>query len=127
LTGVVSLESVVNETYIPNLSHITCGSLIPNPSELLGSAKMRRFIEGIRQRFDFVIFDTPPLMAATDAVILGTLVDGTAVVVRAGKTNRENVRRRLEIFQNIQARVLGIILNCAGVEVAHEGYSYYRY
>ena len=127
LTGVVPLEDVLNETYIPNLTLITCGSLIPNPSELLGSVKMRRFIEGIIKRFDFVIFDSPPLMAATDAVILGTLVDGTAVVIRAGKTNRDDVLRRLEIFQNVQAKVHGAILNCAGVEVAHEGYSYYRY
>lgn len=127
LTGVAPLERVLNETYIPNLNLITCGSLIPNPSELLGSVKMRKFIEGITKRFEFVIFDTPPLMAATDAVILGTLVDGIAVVIRARKTNRDDVLKRLEIFQNVRANVLGVILNCAGMEVAHEGYSYYRY
>jgi tyrosine-protein kinase Etk/Wzc len=127
LTGVVPLESVLNETYIPNLTLITCGSLIPNPSELLGSVKMKRFIEGITKRFDFVLFDTPPLNAATDAIILGTLVDGIAVLVRAGYTNRDDVRRKMELFQNVNVRILGAILNCAGVEIAHEGYSYYRY
>ncbi len=127
LTGVVPLETVLNETYIPNLSLITCGSLLPNPSELLGSDRMKRFIEGITQRFDFVIFDTPPLMAATDAIILSTLVDGIAVLIRSGMTNREDVKRKLELFYNIKSKVLGAILNCAGVEVAHEGYSYYSY
>jgi tyrosine-protein kinase Etk/Wzc len=127
LTGVVPLENVLNETYIPNLTLITCGSLIPNPSELLGSVKMKRFIEGITKRFDFVLFDTPPLNAATDTIILGTLVDGVAVLVRAGQTNRDDVRRKMELFQNVQVKILGAILNCAGVEVAHEGYSYYRY
>lgn len=127
LTGVVPLENVLNETYIPNLTLITCGSLIPNPSELLGSVKMKRFIEGITKRFDFVLFDTPPLNAATDTIILGTLVDGVAVLVRAGQTNRDDVRRKMELFKNVQVNVLGAILNCAGVEVAHEGYSYYRY
>jgi len=127
LTGVVPLESVLNETYIPNLSLITCGSLIPNPSELLGSVRMKRFIEGITNRFDFIIFDTPPLIAATDAVILGTFVDGIAILVRAGKSNREDLKRKLELFRNVEARVLGVILNGVGVEVAHEGYSYYRY
>lgn len=127
LTGVVSLENVLNETYIPNLSLITCGSLIPNPSELLGSMRMQRFIEGITKRFNFVIFDTPPLLAATDAVILGTLVDGLALLIRSGKTSREEVQRKLELFQNVRARILGVILNGAGVEVAHEGYSYYAY
>jgi capsular exopolysaccharide synthesis family protein len=127
LTGVVPLESVLNETYIPNLTLITCGALIPNPSELLGSVRMKRFIEGITKRFDFVLFDTPPLMAATDAVILGTLVDGIAVLVRSGMTNREDVKRKMELFQNVRANVVGTVLNCAGVEIAHEGYSYYRY
>ncbi|MBN2030721.1 polysaccharide biosynthesis tyrosine autokinase [bacterium] len=127
LTGVVSFDNVINETYIPNLSLITCGSLIPNPSELLGSIRMKRFIEGITKRYDFVIFDTPPLLAATDAIILGTLVDGVAVLIRAGKSHREDIKRKLELFQNVEAKVIGAILNCAGVEVAHEGYSYYRY
>ncbi len=127
LTGVVPLETILNETYVPNLSLITCGSLIPNPSELLGSEKMKRFIEGITKRFDFVVFDTPPLIAATDAVVLGTFVDGVSVVVRAGKTKREEVQRKLELFNNVQARMIGIILNGAGIEIAHEGYSYYSY
>jgi len=127
LTGVVPLESVLNETYVPNLSLITCGSLIPNPSELLGSGRMRRFVDGISKRFNFIIFDTPPLVAATDAVILGTLVDGVAILIRAGKTHRENIQNKLELFQNVQAKVVGVILNHAGVEVAHEGYSYYAY
>jgi polysaccharide biosynthesis transport protein len=127
LTGVASLDAVLNETYIPNLSLITCGSMIPNPSELLGSEKMQKFIEGITHRFDFVIFDTPPLLAASDAVILGTLVDGVGLVVRAGMTKRDDVQRKMELFQNVHAKVIGVILNCAGVEVAHEGYSYYAY
>jgi len=127
LTGVMPLESVLNETFIPNLNLISCGSMIPNPSEILGSNKMKKFIEGITERFDFVVFDTPPLLAASDALILGTLVNGVAVVVRAGKTNREEVQRKLELFHNVQANVIGVVLNGAGVEVAHEGYSYYNY
>lgn len=127
LTGVAPLSSVLNETYIPNLSLITCGSMIPNPSEILGSLRMQKFIEGITKRFEFVIFDTPPLNAATDAVVLGTLVDGVTIVVRAGISNGDVVRRRLEMFQNVEAKMIGVILNGAGAEVAHEGYSYYRY
>jgi succinoglycan biosynthesis transport protein ExoP len=127
LTGVASLDDILNETYIPNLTLITCGSMIPNPSELLGSEKMQKFIEGITHRFDFVIFDTPPLFAASDAVILGTLADGVALIVRAGMTKRDEVQRKMELFQNVHAKVIGAVLNCAGVEVAHEGYSYYAY
>lgn len=127
LTGMVSLDDILNETYVPNLSLISCGAMIPNPSELLGSKSMQRFVEGISKRFDFVIFDTPPLYAASDAVILGSLVDGVAILVRSGITNRERVQRKMELFQNVKIRTLGVILNCAGVEVAHDGYSYYAY
>jgi len=127
LTGVVPLEAILHETYIPNLTLITCGSLLPNPSELLGSDRMTRFIEGVKQRFDFIIFDTPPLMAASDAVILSTLVDGVVVLVRSGMTNRNQIAQKLELFNNLQTNVLGALLNCAGAEVAHDGYSYYRY
>ena len=127
LTGVASLEEVLQETYIPNLTLIGCGSMIPNPSELLGSERMKRFVAGITKRFDMVVFDSPPLLAASDAVILGTMVDGVAMVIRTGQTHRDTIKRKLELFQNVQARVLGGVLNCAGIEVAHEGYSYYSY
>ena len=127
LTGVTKIEDVLQETYVPNLSIITCGSLIPNPTELLGSLNMKRFLERVSKAYDFVIFDTPPLFAATDAVILGSLVDGVAVLIRSGKTNRDLVRRKMELFENVQANVIGVILNGSGVEVAHEGYSYYSY
>ena len=127
LSGTATLSNVMYDTYIPNLSLITCGTLIPNPSELLGSDRMKEFIKVVSEEFDFVIFDTPPLMAATDAVILGTLVDGVAVIIRSGMTNRENIKRKLELFETVQTTVVGAVLNCAGVDVAHEGYSYYRY
>ncbi|MCD6116194.1 polysaccharide biosynthesis tyrosine autokinase [bacterium] len=127
LTGIATLSNVMHETYIPNLSLITCGTLIPNPSELLGSQQMKDFIEEVSKDFDFIIFDTPPLMAATDAVIIGTLVDGVAVLIRSGMTNKENIKRKLELFETVETTIVGAILNCAGVDVAHEGYSYYRY
>ena len=127
LTGTATLSNVMYDTYIPNLSLITCGTLIPNPSELLGSDRMKEFIKEVSKDFDFIIFDTPPLMAATDAVIIGTLVDGVAVLIRSGMTDRENIKRKLELFETVQTTIVGSILNCAGVDVAHEGYSYYRY
>ncbi|MFO7889331.1 MAG: polysaccharide biosynthesis tyrosine autokinase [bacterium] len=127
LTGVSSVKEILNETYIPNLSLITCGSMIPNPSELLGSSKMKNFIKGLREHFDHIIFDTCPLNAATDAVVLGSFVEGVAVIVRANETNRDSLSNKISLFQKVQANVIGIILNCAGVELAHEGYSYYRY
>jgi Mrp family chromosome partitioning ATPase len=60
-------------------------------------------------------------------VVLGTQVDGAVIVVRAGKTNREVARKKIEMFQNVQAKILGVILNGTTVDLAHEGYSYYQY
>jgi len=127
LCGQVISADIINETHIPNLSMISCGSLVPNPSELLGSLQMRRFLDEMRRKFDVIIFDTPPLNAATDAVVLGTQVDGVTIVVRAGKTHREVARQKLELFHNLEAKVIGVILNGTSVDLAHEGYSYYHY
>jgi capsular exopolysaccharide synthesis family protein len=127
LAGSVLSSEIIHETHIPNLSVISCGSLVPNPSELLGSFQMRRFLDEMRRRFDVIIFDTPPLNAATDAVVLGTQVDGVSIVVRAGKTNREVARQKLELFHNLEAKIIGVILNGTTVDLAHEGYSYYHY
>jgi tyrosine-protein kinase Etk/Wzc len=127
LCGQVLGADIINETHIPNLWMISCGSLVPNPSELLGSLQMRRFLDEMRRKFDIIIFDTPPLNAATDAVVLGTQVDGVAIVVRAGKTHREVARQKLELFQNLEAKIIGVILNGTTVDLAHEGYSYYHY
>ena len=127
LTNMESFSRILNETYIPNLSVISCGSLLPNPSELLGSLQMKRFLEQTRRRFEVVIFDSPPLNAATDAVVIGTQVDGVVIVVRAGMTNRDVAKQKLEMFRNVPATILGTVLNGAETSLAHEGYSYYHY
>ena len=127
LTASVPIPELVHETHIPNLSVISCGSLIPNPSELLGSHQMQRFLDDIRRRFDLIIFDTPPLNSATDAVVIGTQVDATVIVIRAGKTHRDVARQKMELYQHVPAKVIGVILNGTNVDLAHEGYSYYHY
>ncbi|MFQ5707562.1 MAG: GumC family protein [bacterium] len=127
LTNMVPLQSILRETHIPNLTLISCGSLIPNPSELLGSHQMRRFIDEVRRKYDLIVFDSPPLNAATDAVVIGTQVDGTVVVIRAAKTNRDLARQKLELFTNVPAKLLGVIFNGTTADMAHPGYSYYHY
>lgn len=127
LSNIATLSSVVQQTHIPNLSMISCGSMIPNPSELLGSLQMRRFFEEARRKFDIILFDTPPLDAATDAVVLGTQVDAVTVVVMAGKTNRNVAKERLEIFKTVPANLIGIILNGSDSALVQNYYSYYHY
>jgi len=127
LTGMVGLQPVINETLIPNLSMISCGSLLPNPSELLGSHQMQRFLDEARRKFDVIIFDSPPLNAATDAIVLGTQVDALVLVVRSGVTNRDIAKQKLELFRNVPVKILGVILNGTSTEFGHDGYSYYHY
>ena len=127
LTSSLPLNTVLRETHVPNLMLISCGSLIPNPSELLGSHQMQRFLDEIRRKFEIVIFDTPPLNAATDAVVVGTQVDGTVIVIRAGKTHRDLAKQKMELYNNVPAKLLGTVLNATTEDMAHPGYSYYHY
>jgi len=127
LMGMVRFDDIISETYVPNLSIVSCGSMMPNPSELLGSVQLERFIEDAKRRYDIVIFDTPPLNAATDSVVLGTKVDGVILVVRAEVTNRSVARKKLDLFENVPATIIGVVLNGTDVELAHDGYSYYHY
>ncbi|MCG8605848.1 exopolysaccharide biosynthesis protein, partial [bacterium] len=73
------------------------------------------------------IFDTPPLNAATDAVVVGTQVDGAVVVIRAGKTDRNLAKQKLELFNTVPAKVIGAVMNGTTADMAHPGYSYYHY
>jgi len=127
LTDAVPLQRIIHKTQIPNLSMISCGSLIPNPSELLASHQMQRFMDEVRRKFELVVFDTPPLNAATDAVVVGTQVDAVVLVIRAGKTNRDLAKSKLELFSSVPAKVLGAVVNGATADMAHPGYSYYHY
>ena len=127
LTGMSTFAHIINETLIPNLFIISCGSLLPNPSELLGSPQMKRFLDEAKRKFDYIIFDSPPLTAATDAIVIGTQVDAVVDVVRSGVTNRNTARQKLELFKNVPARVIGVILNGTTSEFGHDGYSYYHY
>ena len=127
LTSMGSFQHIIHETLIPNLSMISCGSLLPNPSELLGSHQMQRFLDEAKRKFDIIIFDSPPLNAATDAIVIGTQVDAVVLVIRSGITDRNVAKQKLEMFRNVPARLLGVVLNGTSEEFGHDGYSYYHY
>ncbi len=126
LSGSVTLSEAVQQTHVPNLSFISYGTLMPNPSELLGSLQMQRFLNEVRRKFDLILFDSPPLEAATDAVVIGTQVDAVAMVVRSGKTQRNVAKDKLEIFNSVPVNLIGTILNGAEA-VLVQNYSYYHY
>ncbi len=121
LTGVVDPDSVFAETGIPNLWLIPSGPIPPNPSELLSSDRMREWLNAMRARFDYVIIDTPPSLAVTDATIVGALSDGLVLTFRAGKVTREDAKDCAERLRMAELRILGVVLNRHRSEAARYG------
>jgi len=119
-----TLDSVIQEQEIPNLYVIAAGPVPPNPSELLSSTKLRGLIEELQARFDHVLIDSPPVINVTDALIISPLVDGVVIVVKSGHTPREAVMRAKQALGDVNAKVLGIVLNC--IDLDAESY-YYNY
>lgn len=124
----VELDEVIQHSRIPKLDVIACGPIPPNPAELIASERMRQVLLQAAERYEHVIIDTPPLISVTDPVILSTMVDGVILVVQAGRSTRDVVRRaRLEL-SNVGAKVFGVVLN--NFDMKREGYtsdySYYR-
>lgn len=111
LVGEVTLEEAVNSTDIDTLDVMTCGPIPPNPSELLGSRKMETLLREAKLSYDLVVFDTPPVLAVTDAQILANLVDGSVLVVRSGKTEIEPAQKAKEALAPAKAKLLGVVLN----------------
>jgi polysaccharide biosynthesis transport protein len=121
-----SLTGMLQPTKVDNLNVVTTGLLPPNPAELLGSQKMQRILAGMRQTADIVLLDTPPTLAVTDAAVLAPTVDGVLVVVRPGKTRASGLRQTLEQLRQVNARILGVVLN--DVDLRRQPYAYrYHY
>ncbi len=128
LIGKIPIEDAILETGIDNLYLMPAGTLPPNPSELLGSAAMQECIETLKNKFDIVIFDSPPIIAVTDATILSTKVDGVMLVIKSGQTNRYALERAYETLNKIAGRkMLGALLNVVNVEGTYGSYYYYYY
>lgn len=127
LVGKISLDEAILDTTIDNLSLMPCGTLPPNPSELLGSKAMKQCVAELKKRFDIVLFDSPPIMAVTDAAVLSSEVDGVVLVVKAGQTDRNAVLRSYDILKNLPNRILGALLNVVNVEGIYGSYYYYYY
>ncbi len=127
LMGKASLEQVIQATGIQKLSLISCGALPPNPAELLGSQKLKGFLERLKSDYEMVLFDSPPVMAVTDAVVLSTLIDGVVLVVSSGQTHRDSLRYSTASLKNVGANLLGVVLNKIKRESLYGSYHYYHY
>jgi succinoglycan biosynthesis transport protein ExoP len=128
LAGVSSLDQViVPHPEIPNLSALPTGPLPPNPADLLSSHKLVEAIAELRARFKFVVIDSPPIMAATDAVILSVQTDGVLLVVRSGETPKEAFTRTRDLLGSVKCHILGVVLNAVDSSAPDYYYSYRYY
>lgn len=123
LVGETTLEEALTKSDIPNLDILSSGPIPPNPSELLGSNKMRNLIEEAKAIYDLIIFDTPPVLAVTDAQILANIVDGSLLVVRSKQTDQDSALKAKEHLEPAQSKLLGVVLN--DVEKTKDQYYYY--
>ena len=127
LAGVCTLDEVtIPHPAISNLAALTTGPVPPSPADLLSSHRMREGIAELRRRFKFIVIDSPPIMAATDAVILSALTDGVLLVVRSGQTPKEAFTRARDLLAAVKCRLLGVVLNAVDSS-APDYYYAYRY
>ena len=128
LAGVSSLDLVsVPHPAIPNLVAIPTGPLPPNPADLLSSHRLVEAIAELRTKYKFIIIDSPPILAATDAVILSVQTDGVLLVVRSGATPKEAFTRTRDLLSSVKCRLLGVVLNAVDSSAPDYYYSYRYY
>jgi capsular exopolysaccharide synthesis family protein len=126
IKGDATVDDAVQTTFTENLHAVSCGDVPPNPTEMLHSEKFQDLVGELAERYDRVVFDSPPLGAVSDALIISNEVDGLVLVLKFAKTRREMLRRSLDQMRAIGAPLMGVVLNEISYEVGgYYGYSYY--
>lgn len=123
LSGTTSLSEALQETKFPNLTVLAAGVSPPNPSELLGSQAAKKILSDLREQYDYVVIDTSPLLAVTDAAVIAAESDGVLIMVRFGHTKREQLKHSVEMLQSVGAPLLGAVFTMTPTR----GTAYYKY
>ena len=106
-------EPPLSATQVENLQVLATGELPPNPADLLSGKRMDEIVAALKSRADFVLFDSPPVLAATDAALLGIKLDGALLVVRAGDTRRDHTAQARQALERVHVRIVGAVLTNA--------------
>lgn len=116
----------VRTSDVPNLDVLPCGTIPPNPSELLASNAMLQFMQDVRNDYDIIFMDAPPVGSVTDAAIISTFVDGTILVVNSGRVEIGALKKAKELLMKVNANIIGVVLNKLTKDVSGS-YYYYQY
>jgi succinoglycan biosynthesis transport protein ExoP len=128
LTGARELNELMHKTEVENLWLLSSGSFPPNPTELLGSTKMRETLDQLMGGFDMVVIDCPPIMPVSDGLLLSTMVDGVVLVINSNSTAKQQSRAALMRLEFARAKVFGVVLNNVNVRSPdYQMYSSYYY
>ncbi len=125
LVGTVDLENTLISTSVSNLDVMLAGHIPPNPSELLGSQRMRNLIDTLRKSYHCIVIDSPPITAVTDTIVLSKLADGIILVISAGNTPRQFIQSGLDQLRSVNGRIIGAVLN--GIDMGQRGANRYQY
>ena len=132
LIGNSKWENLLETPGVDNLNIIPCGTLPPNPTELLLSNEFRELVETLRQQYDYIIIDTPPTIPVSDSSIISTVADGTVMIYQSDKTSRHLLLRAIQNFKKNQSKLIGIVINQLSFDIVmrssksryHYGYGY---
>ena len=130
LNGDDEIHEAIHQSPIPNLSIMPSGSIPANPAEALTLPEMRQLLDVLRDKFDYIILDTPPLLVVTDPSITASMVDGVVLTVRVRRKSKPNAKESMGILRAVGAHVLGVVINNsdeAGSSDGYRGYGYYKY
>lgn len=116
----------VIQKYSDNLYILTSGILPPNPAEVVASNKLRNFINEMKNHFDYILLNSPPVIAVTDAQILSSFLDGVILVVSSGEAEKELVKKSKDLLDKVNANIIGVVLNKLELK-SRKGYGYYYY
>ncbi|MBL0175706.1 MAG: polysaccharide biosynthesis tyrosine autokinase [Ignavibacteria bacterium] len=125
LVGEVPVNQCIKKTKIPGLHVIPCGHIPSHPAELLGSARMEKFLELVKKYYDLILIDSPPVIAMADTLVVSKYADGVALVVSADQTKILGLQKAKEMLESNNARLLGVVVNRFNANKIY--YSYYRY
>jgi capsular exopolysaccharide synthesis family protein len=127
ILGARKIEELVRPTQVPGLDILPCGPIPPNPAELIHSERFKEVVGQLERLYDKVVFDSPPVIAVTDPVILSRYVDGVVMVVKSLVTNRRAAKFAVKSMRDVGANLLGAVLNDLDLENREYGYYHYYY
>ena len=124
LVNKVDPKSLIKETFVENLFVLPTGVLPPNPAELLGSKNLVKLIEELKESYDYVLIDVPPVNLVADGLLIANIIDGVLLVCSSGVVPVEEVKRAKELLVQAKARILGVILNNVPMDTTNYYYYY---